>query len=53
MSGKSLYNASGFTTLSTNEWSVDADLSFLQPGPYTAVVSFGGQQGLAKFLIEH
>jgi photosystem II stability/assembly factor-like uncharacterized protein len=53
MSGKSLYNASGFQTISTNEWSVEADLSFLQPGPYTALVTFSGQQALAKFLIQH
>jgi photosystem II stability/assembly factor-like uncharacterized protein len=53
MSGKSLYDASGFETLSTNEWSVQADLTFLQPGPYTALVTFAGQQALAKFLIEH
>ena len=53
MSGKSFYTASGFETLSTNEWSVDADLTFLQPGPYTALVTFGGQDALVKFLIQH
>jgi hypothetical protein len=53
MSGKSLYDASGFQTISTNEWSVQADLSFLQPGPYTALVTFGGQDALVKFLIQH
>jgi hypothetical protein len=53
MSGRSFYQAGSFEALSTNEWSVDADLSFLQPGPYTALVTFGGQQALAKFLIQH
>ncbi len=53
MSGKSLYDASNFRTLSTNEWSVEADLTFLQPGPYTALVTCSGQQALAKFLIQH
>ncbi len=53
MSGKSFYVANSFETLSTNEWSVEADLSFLQPGPYTALVTFAGQQALAKFLIQH
>ena len=49
MSGKSFYDASGFQTLSTNEWSVGADLSFLQPGPYTALVTrCGGQQADAE-----
>jgi photosystem II stability/assembly factor-like uncharacterized protein len=52
MSGKSLYAASGFETISTNEWSVQADLSFLQPGPYTALVTFGGQDALVKFMKE-
>jgi photosystem II stability/assembly factor-like uncharacterized protein len=53
MSGKSFYEASSIETLSTNEWNVEADLSFLQPGPYTALVTFAGQQALAKFLIQH
>jgi hypothetical protein len=53
LSGKSFYDATSVETLSTNEWSVEADLSFLQPGPYTALVTFAGQQALAKFLIQH
>jgi photosystem II stability/assembly factor-like uncharacterized protein len=53
MSGKSLYEASGFKTISTSEWSVDADLSFLQPGPYTAIATYGGQEALTKFLVQH
>ncbi len=52
MSGKSFYTASGFQTISTNEWSVQADLSFLQPGPYTALVTFAGQNALVKFMKE-
>ncbi len=53
MSGKSLYEASSFKTISTNEWNVDADLTSLQPGPYTALVTIAGQTALAKFLIQH
>ncbi len=53
LSGKSYYETSAFHALSTNEWNVEIDLSFLQPGPYTALVTLGGQDALVKFLIQH
>ena len=51
LSGKSVFEGIRVQTVSSSEWSAEADLSFLQAGVYTVAASYGGQTSITKFLI--
>ena len=53
LNGNVMTRISSIETISPNEWHASADLSSLPVNVYAAVVRLGGEQAIAKFLIEH
>ncbi len=53
LGGTTLSEVSYVLQVIPGEWTAEADVSFLTPGPYTAVAMLNGEQALCKFIIEH
>jgi len=52
LDGKTISELSNMEIGIPGAWSAKADLSFLAPGAYTAIVTLDGVQAMCKFLIE-